>query len=307
VKTLVDNETWKKYAKFLSKSFVENSKETRWCPSPGCNKAVYDPILEAEDNYVGICTCGMRFCWKCGKPSHTPATCKNFEDWQAKYSSDDVLSIRYIQQNTKQCPKCKNAIEKNDGCFMMTCQQCHQQFCWLCLQDWSTHGDHFKCAKYNDGALQNKPEFREGQKVDFADLDDTYIFYLERYKNYENALKYEKDLNDKVKNLSKIVEKEKGVLCDFLKESVDQLHLCRTLIMNLFIYQCFSHLENEKKNLTDTEIGTLEMITERLANLLEKQLDIKYVDDNKEAWTFHIKKVTKAAQKFVTTILEGNF
>jgi len=58
----------------------------------------------------------------------------------------------WIYNNTKNCPKCKNPIEKNQGCNHMTCRPpggCKFEFCWVCLGDWKTHGDetggYYKC------------------------------------------------------------------------------------------------------------------------------------------------------------------
>jgi len=188
----------KKYSRFLSKQFVENSVEVRWCPSPGCSKAVYEPIVEG-DNFIGICSCGFKFCWKCNKNYHTPLSCDDMTKWDEKNSSGDVLSLKWMQENTKQCPKCKNPIEKNDGCFQMTCSQCHHQFCWLCRGDWFTHGDHFKCNKYTDGQLQNKPEFRGGDKNSYIsqNYDNTFLYYYEIIKNYEGTQVYENDVKKK--------------------------------------------------------------------------------------------------------------
>jgi len=186
---------------------------------------------------------------------------------------------------------------------MMTCRQCNHQFCWLCLQDWSTHGSHFQCSKYKDGLLQNKPEFREGANKLLEDLDERFLYYLERFKNYESALKYESELKEKIEKLKKEISNSGIHNTNFIYEAIDQLKLCRSLIMNMFIVLAFHNIANEKKNELDYELGTLELITERLANVLEKELDENYIKDNN--WVLKIKKITKASRKYIITILNS--
>jgi hypothetical protein len=163
IKKLVTNDLWKKYSQFLSNKFVDNSGSVKWCPRPGCTIAIAEPLVEG-DNFIGVCSCGYKFCWKCNQKYHSPATCQQVESWSGKENSEDLLNLRWMQQNTKQCPKCHYPIQKNDGCFAMTCSQCRAQFCWLCRQDWSTHSNHFACSKYTDGVLENRPQFRDGEK-----------------------------------------------------------------------------------------------------------------------------------------------
>jgi len=285
---------------------LESSQEVRWCPAPGCNKAIYDPTIQF-DNYVGICSCGMKFCWKCGKKVHTPASCEDITTWEEKNASGDLLSLKWVQENTKQCPKCKNPIEKNDGCFMMTCSQCRHQFCWLCRQDWSTHGNHFQCAKYGDSSVQNRPEFREGEadKYILDNLDERFLRYLQRYKQYEGSVKFEDTIKEKFVRLKPHIENVCGILTDFMYEALDQLHLCRDLLMHMFIYLAFNDPSKSNNNEMDTQVGTLEVVTEKLAQILEKDLNEDYIK-NENNWVLNIKKVTKVAQKYVQNIFEGN-
>src|SRR3990167_2270601 len=42
----------------------------------------------------------------------------------------------------------------------MTCR-CGKQFCWLCLMDWSTHPDHFRCTTFDSNQLSNKAEWKD--------------------------------------------------------------------------------------------------------------------------------------------------
>ncbi|XP_034736904.1 E3 ubiquitin-protein ligase RNF14-like [Etheostoma cragini] len=46
---------------------------------------------------------------------------------------EDLLSEHWMESNSKYCPQCFCRIEKNRGCNMMTCSNCRQLFCWICL------------------------------------------------------------------------------------------------------------------------------------------------------------------------------
>lgn len=73
----------------------------------------------------------------------------------------------WLLANTKTCPKCKNAIQKNLGCMHMTCR-CGYQFCWLCLGDWTSHGDstggYYRCnvfqVQHDKGKLKDEESKR---------------------------------------------------------------------------------------------------------------------------------------------------
>lgn len=58
----------------------------------------------------------------------------------------ETQNLDWINRNTKKCPRCNNAIEKNKGCNHMTCK-CKFEFCWYCLEECTNPGDHFKKCK----------------------------------------------------------------------------------------------------------------------------------------------------------------
>ncbi|KAK9519659.1 hypothetical protein VZT92_022371 [Zoarces viviparus] len=66
---------------------------------------------------------------------------------------EECLSEDWITFNSKNCPHCFRSIQKNGGCNVMTCTQCRQLFCWMCLTRLPTshHGKHFEngaCSTY---------------------------------------------------------------------------------------------------------------------------------------------------------------
>jgi IBR domain, a half RING-finger domain len=101
VQKIVDKELYEKYASFASKHFVEASSDLRWCPAPGCENAVTDPVPE-RNCMAGYCSCGHRFCFACNEEAHTPATCAQMKEW-IKKCDEDAATLSWIAQNTKVC------------------------------------------------------------------------------------------------------------------------------------------------------------------------------------------------------------
>lgn len=65
---------------------------------------------------------------------------------QQELIKNEQRNLKWIMNNTKKCPKCGNAIEKNKGCNHMTCK-CKYEFCWYCLEECTNPCDHFKKCK----------------------------------------------------------------------------------------------------------------------------------------------------------------
>lgn len=85
-------------------------------------------------------------------------------EWLVR-SGVDMDTLKWMQENTKECPQCNTAVQKNQGCYQITCSSCYATWCWLCRGDWATHGSHFKCATYNKGKRSLKVRHVLGPKV----------------------------------------------------------------------------------------------------------------------------------------------
>ena len=112
VTALMDKTNKTKYAKFLARSFVDDNPHIKWCPAPDCGRAVYCPDTGSTSVR---CSCGFRFCFKCNSEAHAPCTCEMLAAWKKK-AADESETANWLTANTKDCPKCKRAIEKNGGC-----------------------------------------------------------------------------------------------------------------------------------------------------------------------------------------------
>eukprot|EP00922_Rhytidocystis_sp_ex-Travisia-forbesii_P040132 GHVS01059685.1.p1 GENE.GHVS01059685.1~~GHVS01059685.1.p1 ORF type:complete len:357 (-),score=29.47 GHVS01059685.1:979-2049(-) len=152
----------KRYKHFRVCSYIDSHPLSRWCPAPDCGRAVQlrsiitaDGRSSSEAACCGVgsvirtagqkgdvkCDCGRRFCVLCGGEPHWPVPCEIIQKWHEKNASD-ADSMDWIIVHTKNCPCCKQRIEKNHGCMHMTCR-CGFEFCWLCLGDWKKHNTVF--------------------------------------------------------------------------------------------------------------------------------------------------------------------
>ncbi|CAL1390492.1 unnamed protein product [Linum trigynum] len=193
VGTLVsDGRYVEKYARVLRRSYIEGKKGHKWCPAPDCETAVEFQIGE-KSNYDVVCDCSHEFCWNCAEDAHRPLNCATVEKWIRKNRSDSE-NVNWVLANTKPCPKCRQPIEKNQGCNHMSCK-CRFEFCWMCLADWYNHGGgggggYYAC---NSFAVQQKAGGKLGEEEtrrEFAKrLVDRYAHYFERWGANRKARK----------------------------------------------------------------------------------------------------------------------
>ncbi|GAX80454.1 hypothetical protein CEUSTIGMA_g7893.t1 [Chlamydomonas eustigma] len=187
-----------KYEQAYLSSYLEENHRVRLCPSvPWCGRAIQ---VEGEALQEPECSCGTTFCFKCGRPPHSPCTCHIWSIWNEKTTVDSG-TYDWIAAHTKPCPKCNKAVEKDGGCNHVTCK-CGQAFCWHCGQatkmshTWDSIADH-SCGRYKEEAER---------KVDEAQRNlQRYMHYFERWKDHADSLVKEK--RERV-NLLKLIEDE---------------------------------------------------------------------------------------------------
>lgn len=50
---------------------------------------------------------------------------------------DDSETYNWLKSNTKDCPQCGKATEKNGGCNHISCT-CGAHWCWMCNKNFNT-------------------------------------------------------------------------------------------------------------------------------------------------------------------------
>ena len=71
-KVVADPAVVDKYWLLVTNIFVEQHRQMRWCPRPGCATAVR---VEVPLAVCVECQCGQVFCFKCGREEHDPVPC----------------------------------------------------------------------------------------------------------------------------------------------------------------------------------------------------------------------------------------
>lgn len=212
---------------------------------------------------VTCTTCSSKYCFLCLLPYHAPNSCPTIKKWLSK-CQDDSETRNYLLVHTQDCPKCRVCIEKNGGCSHMTCNRCKHEFCWVCTNDWKSHGASYDCNRYKGNPEQDSA--REAL--------NRYTHYYHRWINHANSLKFEKAFKEQcaLKIQEKIMNKEGGTLVDweFLSEAVEYLTRARYTLQYTYPYAYYLEESDAKKMLFENIQAELERDVENLSHSLEK-------------------------------------
>mmetsp|Transcript_109675 Transcript_109675/g.318727 ORF Transcript_109675/g.318727 Transcript_109675/m.318727 type:complete len:392 (+) Transcript_109675:904-2079(+) len=182
----------------------------------------------------------------------------------------------YIRANTKNCPKCNQQIQKDEGCQHMRCTKCNYHFCWLCLGNYKDHSDKtggfFSCNKFETRLKEEGRTAEEKVAMKAARQLKNYEMAFERYLNHKNAMETAS------KDLQKAMESSLRNLADDgvedlhqLRSAVDQVITSRGILAWSYVFKFYEFeddsLERELQ-LFETLQGKLEHMTEDLQSRL---------------------------------------
>ncbi|XP_056335395.1 ankyrin repeat and IBR domain-containing protein 1 isoform X2 [Danio aesculapii] len=307
IESVVSREMDKRYLQFDIKAFVDNNPAIRWCPVARCERAVRltrpgpgasdqlsFPLLKAP---AVDCGKGHLFCWECLGDAHEPCDCETWKMWLQKVSEmkpeelagvseayEDAANCLWLLSNSKPCANCKSPIQKNEGCNHMQCAKCKYDFCWICLEEWKKHssstGGYYRCTRYEviqQVEEQSKEMTVEAEKKhkSFQELD-RFMHYYTRYKNHEHSYQLEERLlktaKEKMEQLSKAFIGREGAPPDttFIEDGVHELLKTRRILKCSYPYSFFLEPKSTKKEIFELMQTDLEMVTEDLAQKVNR-------------------------------------
>ncbi|GMS82061.1 hypothetical protein PENTCL1PPCAC_4236, partial [Pristionchus entomophagus] len=243
--------------------FVQSNRRLKWCPAVDCGRAI--KVRDCAEKAVE-CACGCRFCFACGHEWHEPIDCILLKAWLRK-CEDDSETSNWINGNTKDCPKCRVAIEKNGGCNRIHCTQstCGYQFCWMCLQDWNVHGYEKACNVFDESQVR--------QYQDSRACLERYLHYYTRFINHKQSRKLETNLRESVKKQMDDMQSRSmsWIEVQFLNKPVDVLAECRQTLMYTYAF-AFYLKKTHLSEIFEANQRDLELATEQLSGFLERDL-----------------------------------
>ncbi|KAK4744006.1 hypothetical protein SAY87_010318 [Trapa incisa] len=276
----------KKYFLYLVRSYVEDSRKTKWCPAPGCEYAV--EFSAGSEGYDVSCSCSYNFCWNCTEEAHRPVDCGTVAKWIMKNSAESE-NMNWILANSKPCPKCKRPIEKNQGCMHMTCTPpCKFEFCWLCLGAWSDHGERtggfYACNRYEAAKQEGAYDEAERRRDMAKNSLERYTHYYERWASNQSSR--QKALADSNQMQTVHLEKLSDTQCQpesqlkFIIEAWQQIVECRRVLKWTYAYGYYlPEYEHAKKQFFEYLQGEAESGLERLHQCAEKEL-LQFLSDD---------------------------
>ncbi|KAL3526483.1 hypothetical protein ACH5RR_011139 [Cinchona calisaya] len=275
IEDLVAPEYKEKYCRYLVRSYIEDSRNIKWCPAPECECAVEFVVGSGSSDV--ICSCSYGFCWKCSEEAHRPVDCDMVAEWILKNNAESE-NTNWILSYTKPCPKCKRPIEKNNGCMHMTCRTpCGFEFCWLCLGSWFEHGR--RTGTCNDFRTEEERKFDESERREMARKSLVrYTHYYERWAaNQSSREKARRDLHHmqavQLVKLSEIQCQPETQL-KFISDAWLQIVECRRVLKWTYAYGYYlPENEDTKRRFFEYLQGQAETGLERLHMCVEKELN----------------------------------
>ncbi|RMZ91801.1 hypothetical protein DV736_g979, partial [Chaetothyriales sp. CBS 134916] len=274
LRLLVRDDVMMRYNVLLTRTYVDDKDNLKWCPAPECEYAIDCPIKKRDMSRIVPtvrCSHEHAFCFGCTLADHQPAPCGLVKKWLKK-CEDDSETSNWISANTKECPKCQSTIEKNGGCNHMICRKCKHEFCWMCMGPWLEHGTSwYNCNRYTE---KSGADARDAQAKSRHSLE-RYLHYYNRYANHEQSAKLDKDLWLKTEKKMTSLQSQSDmswIEVQFLDTASKALQACRQTLKWTYAFAFYLARNNMTEIFEDNQ-KDLEMAVENLSAMFEKPVN----------------------------------
>ena len=299
VVSLLPDDLVERYDRFFAAAFVAAKASAKACPNPrgGCDAAAF----YAGFGTVNVdCVCGFGWCFHCSEEVHLPASCEDVKNWAAK-AVDEAGNTEWILANTKQCPKCKVAVEKNAGCMHMTCKAhgCTYEWCWLCLGPWKEHGSstggYYACSRY----AKSEAAVKDKQANIIKEAHDRYIHYYERYHNHDVSRGFARQISQTASSSAEEYALETGWNGQFLVDAADLVIQARQVLKWSYAFGYYMPESSPLRPVFEQQQGDLEAKTEHLSELIEQPIAL--VTSN----STHIKNFSNVLSNYLGNLVRA--